>query len=410
VTDVVESVETAVVGAGQAGLSISHCLRQRGHEHVLLERGLVGETWRSERWDSFLLNTPCFWLQLPGHEYRGDDPDAFLTRAETVEYLERYAESIGGTIRTGVEARSLRRDADGGFRLGTSDGTYRAANVVVASGSFRRPTARATGDVAGLFQLHASEYRNPEQLPDGGVIVVGSGQSGCQIAAELNRAGRDVHLSVGRCPSLPFSYRGRTIYDWLVDAGVADDTVDTLPSPAARLSCNPTVASSHVPHLVGPRRLAREGVRLVGRLIALEDGRAGFAEDANRRLAEGDDFVATIEQRFDAHARASGLELPPDDAEPEEPREVPEVAELDLRKAGVGTILWANGWRPDYGWIELPIFDEQGWPRQSQGIAEEPGLYFVGLHWLRKRKSALLLGVAEDAEHVASAVAGRVEA
>jgi putative flavoprotein involved in K+ transport len=410
VTDVVESIETVVVGAGQAGLSVSRCLRQCGHEHVVLERGLVGETWRSERWDSFRLNTPCFWLQLPGHEYRGDDRDAFLTRGETVAYLERYAESIGGTIRTGVEARSLRRDADGGFRLETSDGTYRAAKVVVASGSFRCPTARATGDVAGLIQLHASDYCNPEQLPDGGVIVVGSGQSGCQIAAELNRAGRDVHLSVGRCPSLPFWYRGRTIYDWLVDAGVADDTVDTLPSPAARLSCNPTVASTHMPHLVGPRRLAREGVTLVGRLLALEDGRAKFAEDANRRLAEGDDFVATIAERFDEHALASGLELPADDAEREEPRGVPELAELDLRAAGVGTIIWANGWRPDYGWIELPIFDEHGWPRQSQGVAEEPGLYFVGLHWLRKRKSALLLGVAEDAELVASAVTERGEA
>jgi putative flavoprotein involved in K+ transport len=204
---------------------------------------------------------------------------------------------------------------------------------------------------------------------------------------------------------LPLWYRGRTIYDWFVDAGVGDDTVDTLPSPDARLACNPTVASTDVPHLVGPRRLAREGVTLVGRLQALEDGRAVFAGDANRRLAEGDDVVARFKRRFDEHAAASGLDLPPDDAEPEAPREVPEVGELDLRRAGVRTVLWANGWRPDYRWIELPIFDEHGWPWQTRGIAQERGLYFVGLHWSHKRKSTLLLGVAEDAEHVASAVA-----
>jgi putative flavoprotein involved in K+ transport len=402
----VEAVETIVVGAGQAGLSVSHCLTQRGHDHVVLERGRIGETWRSERWDSFRLNTPNSWLQLPGHEYRGDARDAFLTRDEAVAYLERYADSIGGTIRTEVDVLSLRREEDGGYRLETSGGLYRAASVIVAAGSFRRPTARSTSDAdSELFQLHAAEYRNPEQLPEGGVLVVGSGQSGCQIAAELNRAGRDVCLSVGRCPSLPFLYRGRTIYEWIVDAGVMDDTVDTLPSPAARLACNPTVASADVPHLVGPRRLAREGVRLVGRLQGLEGWRAVFAGDANQRLSEVDDAVATFKQRFDEHAAASGLALPDDDAEPEAPREVPELVDLDLRRAGVRTILWANGWRPDYGWIELPIFDEHGWPKQMRGVAEEDGLYFVGLHWSHKRKSTLLLGVAEDAEHVASVVA-----
>jgi putative flavoprotein involved in K+ transport len=401
----VESVETVVVGAGQAGLSVSHCLKRRGHEHLVLERGLVGETWRSERWDGFRLNTPNFWLRLPGHEYRGDDPEAFLTRDETVAFLERYAESSGSPIRTGVDVRSLRCD-DGGYLLETSAGAYRAGSVVVASGSFRRPAERTTGAGSALFQLHASEYRNPGELPDGGVLVVGSGQSGCQIAAELNRAGRSVYLSVGRCPSLPFWYRGRTIYEWYVDSGVMDDGVETLPSATARLACNPTIASSHVAHLVGPRRLAREGVTLVGRVLAVEDGRAVFAGDASQRLAEGDDFVATLNARLDEHAARAGLALPPDDAEPELPREVPELRELDLHTAGVGTILWANGWRPDYGWIELPILDEHGWPRQSQGVAEEPGLYFVGLHWLRKRKSALLLGVGEDAEHVAATVAG----
>jgi len=401
----VESVETLVVGAGQAGLAVSHCLKQLGREHVVLERGAVGETWRSERWDSFRLNTPAWWLRLPGNEYRGREPDAFLTRDETVAHLEDYAAAIGGTIRTGVEVTALRRRDDGRFEVQTSAGPYEAVNVVVASGSFRRPTASSVDDHAGgPFRLHAREYRNPDQLPDGAVLVVGSGQTGCQIGAEFLRAGREVYLSVGRCPSLPLRYRGRTLYEWYVDSGVVDDTVDTLPSPAARLGCNPTIWSGDVPHLAGPRRLARDGATLVGRLEALDDARATFAGDANQRLAESDGVAATFKQRFDEHAAASGAELPADDADPEQPREVPDVRELNLRDAGVGTILWATGWRPDYSWIELPIFDEYGWPRQTRGSCEVDGLYFVGLHWLHKRKSALLVGVAEDAEHVASAV------
>lgn len=398
-----ESVETVVVGAGQAGLSVSHCLKELGHEHAVLERGEVGETWRRERWDSFQLNTPARWLQLPGHEYDGDEPDSFLDRDEAVAYLEKYAAAIGGTVRTGVGVTSLRRGEDGRFRLDTSDGAYTSANVVVASGSFRRPTPHATG--RGPFEVHASQYRNPDQLPNGGVLVVGSGQSGCQIAAELNRGGRDVYLSVGRCPSVPLWYRGRSAYDWYVDSGFLDDTVDTLPSPAARLMCNPTITSADVPHLVGPRRLAREGVTLVGRLEALDEARAVFAGDANLWLREGDDAVAAFKQRFDAHAATLDEPLPEDDADPEEPRDVPAVDELDLRRAGVGTVLWANGWRPDYSWIELPIFDEHGWPRQTRGCAELEGLYFVGLHWLHKRKSTLLVGVAEDAAHVAGRLA-----
>jgi putative flavoprotein involved in K+ transport len=401
----VDSVGTVVVGAGQAGLSVSHCLKELGQEHVVLERGDVGETWRRERWDSFRLNTPARWLRLPGHEYDGDEPDAFLTRDDAVAYFEGYAAAIGGEIRTGVEVRSVRRRDDDRFELETPDGSYTSANVIVASGSFRRPTPRPPGH--GPFELHASQYRNPGQLPEGGVLVVGSGQSGCQIAAELNRADRDVYLSVGRCPSVPLWYRGRSIYDWYVDSGLLDDTVETLPSPAARLVCNPTITSGDVPHLVGPRRLAREGVTLVGRLEGLDGHSAAFAGDANLRLSEGDDAVAGFKRRFDDHAARAGDELTEDDAAPEEPREVPEVGELDLRRAGVGTVLWANGWRPDYGWIELPIFDEHGWPRQTRGSAEVDGLYFVGLHWLHKRKSTLLVGVAEDARHVAGELAAR---
>jgi putative flavoprotein involved in K+ transport len=256
-----------------------------------------------------------------------------------------------------------------------------------------------------VVQLHAAEYRRPDQLPDGGVLVVGSGQSGCQITAELNRAGREVVLSLGRCPSIPLHYRGRTAYDWVVDIGMMDETVDTLPSPEARLACNPTIASEDVRHLVGPHRLAREGVTLIGRVQAVDDRRAVIRPDGRERLAEAAQFVATYKKRVDDHIRTHGLGLAEDDGAANGEVDVSDVEELDLGAAGIGTILWANGFRPDYSWIHFPIFDSYGWPMQTHGVTEVPGLYFVGMHWLHKRKSVLFLGVREDAEHVADAIA-----
>jgi putative flavoprotein involved in K+ transport len=394
-------IETAVIGAGQAGLATGFHLSRHGAEHVLLERGQVGETWRSERWDSFRLNTPNRFLQLSGHEYAGDEPDAFLTRQETVAYLEAYARAANGDVQTGTDVLSLRARPGGGFELETSAGTLAARNVVVATGSFRKPTPKAaTGSV---FQLRAREYRNPEQLPDGGALVIGSGQSGCQIAAELNRSGRNVHLSLGRCPSFPFSYRGRRVYDWVIDIGMMDETVDTLPSPAARLAGNPTVASDDVDHLMSPRRLAREGVTLVGRVETLDDSRAVIQPNANDRLAEAAQFDASFKRRVDDYISAQGIDVPEEGisngADP-----VPELTELDLSAAGVTSVVWANGYRPDYSWIDLPVLDREGWPVHSRGVTAVDGLYFVGVHWLHKRKSALLLGVGEDAEHVVSTI------
>jgi putative flavoprotein involved in K+ transport len=399
-------VETVVIGGGQAGLSVSHHLAKRGREHVVLERGQVGETWRSERWDSFLLNTPNWFLRLPGHEYAGSEREAFLTKAETVAYLEQYADKVNGTVQTDTEVTSLRARVGGGFAVETSGGRFTAANVVVATGSFRQPAASAAaGDAAAsIFQLHANQYLNPQQLPDGGVLVVGSGQSGCQIAAELNRAGRDVYLSLGRCPSLPFLYRGRRIYEWAVEIGMMDETADMLPSPAARFACNPTVASEEIPHLLGPERLAREGVTLVGRVESVDGTSAAIRPDANERLADARQFGETFKQRLDDYVLAHAVEVVEDTREGNEPLEVSEVRELDLDATGVRTILWANGFRPDFRWIELPVCGADGWPLQTRGVSEVDGLYFVGVHWLHKRKSALLLGVGEDAEHVVSTI------
>jgi putative flavoprotein involved in K+ transport len=404
--DVSERVDTVVVGAGQAGLATSYFLTQRGIEHLVLERGLVGETWRSQRWDGFFLNTPNWSLQLPGGEYGGDEPDAFSSRDAMVSYVDGYARAIGAPVREGVTVSRL-RPHDRGFELETTAGPLAARSVVVATGAFRQPTAsplRAPFP-PGAFHLHTSEYRNPEQLPEGAVLIVGSGQSGCQIAEELLQAGRRVYLSVGRCPWFPRRLYGRDVTYWAIALGLADDRVESLPSPAARLACNPTVSGNDGGHDCNPRTLAAAGAVLLGRIERCEDGIAHTSPELAETLAAGDAFVEQLRTRAEEHIRSSGLDLP-EDPPAEPPPRVPEPPrELDLRAAGIGTVLWANGFRPDLSWIDLPLADEQGWPRQQDGLTEYPGLAFVGLQWLRKRKSALLFGVGEDADHVVARLA-----
>ena len=388
-----ERVDTVVVGAGQAGLAASWHLTRRGVDHVVLERGRVGRSWREERWDGFVLNTPNWAQQLPGFAYAGDDPDGFAPRAEVIDYLEAYAASFDAPVREEVAATSLRA-APEVYELETSAGPLRARAVVVATGAYQRPAPSPLRDAAptGVFQQHTAEYRNPADLPDGAVLVVGSGQSGCQVAEELVGAGRAVHLSVGACPWLPRRHRGRDLVAWMVEAGLMDQTVDTLPGPEALLACNPALSGTEGGHDCNPLTLAERGVVPVGRLEGFRDGRALFADDLAANLNKGAQFEAALRRGFDEHA---GLEPEPPPAEL--PR-LPGVRELDLD--GVGAIVWANGFRPDYGWIELPVFDAAGRPLHERGLTTLPGLAFVGMHWLHKRKSSLFLGVGEDAEHV----------
>jgi putative flavoprotein involved in K+ transport len=406
---VAERLETVVIGGGQAGLSVSYHLTNHDRPHIVLEQGRVAETWRTQRWDSFRLNTPNLILRLPGQVYAGDDPEGFLTRDETVAYIEAYAEAIEAPVRTGVHVASVEPAGGRGYRLDTSEGPLEAGTLVVATGSFRLPAPLPlTNELPSeIRQLHAGEYRNPAQLPPGAVLIVGSGQSGCQIAADLLQQGREVYLSVGRCNTAPLYYRGRQLAQWLIDLGMMDDTVDTLPSPSARLACNPVVTSDESIHHCGPGRLARDGVVLLGRVEAIAGWKAVVRPDLEESLAAADEFAARLRHRIDEHVRDRGLdvpeELPSAGAAPAVTRD---VRELDLRAAGVGTVLWANGYRPDFSWIRLPIFDGDGYPIQARGVSDAPGLYFVGLHWLHTRKSGLLLGVGEDAEYVVSRIIG----
>ena len=403
-----ERVDTIVIGGGQAGLAASYFLTQHGREHVVFERGRVGETWRSQRWDGFVLNTPNLATLLPGAEYNGNDPEGFAPLRAVIEYVEDYARSFGAPVREGVNVAALRRVGDR-YRVETEDGAFEAANVVVSTGAFQQPRPRVPGvEPAPIeLQLTTSEYRHPGQLPEGAVLVVGGGQSGCQISDELLNAGRRVYLSVGRCPWFPRRYRERDIVDWALSLGLLDETVDELPSPAARMGCNPPVSGNNGGHDCHPRWLAGRGAVVVGRLEGVDGSVARLRPGVEETLAGGDAFVDEVTSAIDGYLQESGIDAPKAEERDRGPCPVADTLELDLHEHYITSILWATGFRPDYGWIELDVADEYGWPVQQRGVSPQPGLYFVGVNWLHKRKSALLCGVGEDAEHVASHLVSR---
>jgi putative flavoprotein involved in K+ transport len=393
-----------VVGAGQAGLAVSHELSARGVEHVVLERGRVAQTWRG-RWDSFCLVTPNWSIQLPGRSYDGPDPDGFMQRDELVSWFEDYAEAVSAPVREGVEVHSI-AGRDDGFALGTSAGELDASAVVLATGAYQkphRPPAAATLP-PDLFQIDVDQYRNEAQLPAGRVLVVGSGQSGCQITEELHEAGRDVVLACGKVAWAPRRIGGRDLVWWVVETGYVEGTVESLPAPAARLAGNIVTTGRGGGHDLHVRTLQRAGVTLAGRFLGASDGTARFADDLADSVAWGDERWLQFAQLVRGLADERGLE-PVELADPES-FQGRGLEELDLRD--VGAVVFTTGFRPDYrSWLPWPeAFDELGFPVHEDGASTVvPGLYFVGVHFLRKRKSSLLVGVGEDAALVAEAVA-----
>lgn len=395
--------DTVVVGCGQAGLAMSCLLTEAGVGHVVLDKGdRVGDSWR-RRWDSFTLVTPNWFLRLPGHPYRGDDPDGHLTRDDVVSYLEEYAASFDPPVRFGVTVTAVRELTEGGYAVDTTAGSYQAANVVVAAGTFQHPRLPqfASRLPADITQLHTSEYRNPERLGEGAVLVVGSGQSGGQIAEELLESGRDVYLSVGRTRRLPRRYRTRDGIWWAVQLGVTDQTVDDLDSPSERFEANPLISGKNGGRDLDLHRLTRDGMVLLGRLLDIEGKTAVVAGDLHDRLTAVDTQLAEFRRAVDRYVEEAGMEVP---TEPlDEPRDgfaQEIIRRLDLDEAGIGTVIWATGYRWDFGWIQVPVFDAYGYPIQIRGVTSHPGLYFVGLHWLHTLKSGLFAGVGADAEHI----------
>ena len=401
-------LDCVVIGAGQAGLSASYHLRAHGIDHVVLERGRVAETWRSARWDSFFLNTPNWCTRLPGLDPPGD-PDAFAPLADVIETLTDYAEQIAAPVRnagvTSLEAKER------GFELTLPDDRLATRSVVVATGAFQQPATRPGASQAprGVTSMHTADYGSPDDLPDGGVLVVGSGQSGCEIGLELLEVGRNVHLAVGRCGWAPRRYRGRELMRWMVDVGALDETIDVLPSPRARLAGNVAVSGSRGGRDCNPLVLEEAGAELHGRFVGFDSARALFEDDLDASIEFGLTFERDLCRRFDDYVAEAGLDLP------EHPlrtrvRSGEASTELALARNGITTVLWAGGFRPAFSWIDVPIFDELGFPRARRGVTDVPGLGFVGLPWLHTRKSPLLLGVGDDAAHVAATVATHLAA
>jgi putative flavoprotein involved in K+ transport len=401
-----ERVAAAVVGGGPAGLATSCELTGAGVEHLVLERSRLGQTWR-DRWDSFCLVTPNWSVQLPGGGYAGTDPDGFMPRDEIVAYLERYAASFGAPVRENVEVRSLDSRPESGFVLRTSAGDLRADTVVVATGAYQRPFRPAAADTlpVDLLQIDVDDYRNEQALPPGRILIVGSGQSGCQIAEELHEAGREVFLACGRAPWAPRRFGGRDLVWWLLETGFLDATVESLPAPAARLAANILATGHRGGHDLHLRTLLALGVVLTGHFLGAADRQARFAPDLGESVAWGDDRHGQLMELVRKLVAERGLE-PPTIEQPE-PFDAKAPERLDL--SGFGVVIFAGGFRPDYrSWLPWPeAFDDLGFPIQRDGASTVvPGLYFVGVHFLRKRKSSLLIGVGEDAAVVARHIGG----
>jgi putative flavoprotein involved in K+ transport len=396
-----EEVDVVIVGAGQAGLAVSRELTQAGVAHAVLEKGRVGQTWR-RWWDSCCLISPNWSVRLPGHPYDGEDPDGFWTRDEVVVCLERYASAFGAPVRDGVEVMSLRRGSGGGFVLETSSGPIAARTVVVASGAYQRPQrpAGAASLPPDLLQVDLDGYRSPAALPPGGVLVVGSGQSGCQIAEELCEAGRDVFLACGRAPWVPRRIGDRDAIWWGIETGFFEAPLSSLPSPAARLAANVQLTGSGGGHDLHYRTLQQMGVTLLGRFLGVDGGRVRFAPDLGESVAWGDERYAQLMQLVRNVAAQRGLTQP----EAPEPPAFNGDAPVDVSLSGLGAVVFAGGFRPAYAsWVHVAgAFDEMGFPLQRDGASLlVAGLYFVGVHFLRKRQSSLLFGVGEDAAIVA---------
>lgn len=395
-----ERVDVAIVGGGQAGLATSWHLKQAGVDHVVLEAGRVAETWRTRRWDSFCLVTPNWSVKLPGAEYAGPDPDGYLNRAELVDTFERWAGAFGPPLRTGCTVTSLEADGDG-FLVKLSDGELHARTAVVATGAYQRPfrPAGSEGLAPGVTQIFSEEYRNPQALAPGAVLIVGSGQTGCQLAEELHEAGRKVVLACGRCPWGPRRMGGRDVVWWAHVSGFLDRTPDMLPSPAARLIGNIQATGHGGGHDLHYRTLHAAGVELVGRFIGAADGVIRFADDLAESVDFGDGLSKVLLKMIGAYCQTSGVPMP--DFEFPAPMRIATRNELDVARDGISTVIWTSGYRPDYGWVHFPVFDDMSFPIQIDGRTRIPGLYFMGVHWMRKAKSSILWGIGEDSEIVA---------
>ncbi|WP_454746932.1 flavin-containing monooxygenase [Ciceribacter selenitireducens] len=404
----VEKVDTLVIGGGQAGLAASEHLTNNGVPHLVIERKRIAERWRSERWDTLVANGPAWHDRFPNMTF-DMDPDGFASKDSIVSYFEAYANQIDAPIRCGVEVTALSRNPDGsGFIAKTSEGVIEARNVVAATGPFQKPVIPPVVPAdSGITQIHSASYRNPAQLPEGGVLVIGAGSSGVQIADELARAGRKVYLAVGPHNRPPRSYRGKDFVWWLGALGLWN--MET-PDPSTE-HVTIAVSGARGGHTVDFRDLAAQGITLVGRAESYANGTMRFASDLAENIAAGDADYLSVLDSADAHIRREGLDFP---EEPEARTIGPEpdcvknpILNLDLAKAGITTIIWATGYALDFGWLQFDVMDERGRPAHQRGVSKVPGFYFLGLAWLSRRASPFIWGVWHDAKYLAEQIAAK---
>jgi len=405
-----ERVQTVIIGGGQAGLATSYWLTQHGHEHIILEQAAqAANAWRNDRWDSFTLVTPNWATRMPGAESPGADPNGYMPRDELVAYFEQYIERFQLPVRYNTRVASVEQNG-AGYVVRTDNGTLSAKNVVVATGLFQRPKIPAFNAQidAGFTQLHSGAYRNPRSIPPGAVLVVGSAQSGCQIAEELCQNGRRVYLCTGSAPRFPRHYRGKDAYEWASLSGFLDRTPDRLPSPRARFAGNPQLSGKDGGHALNLHQFARDGVTLLGRIANAAEHTITLAPDLKENLAKSDGAEANFCKLVDGYVAQKGLDAPREELpQLRDGYNAPEIRELDLKAAGITTIVWAMGYGFDFSLVRPPTFDSDGFPVQQRGVTAYAGLYFVGMPWLYKQKSGLLIGVGEDAEHIAAHIAAR---
>jgi putative flavoprotein involved in K+ transport len=414
----VSDFDVVVVGAGQAGLGIGYHLQQSGLEFVILERGEIAETWRSQRWDSFAVNTPNWMNGLPGSPYIGTSPDGFYLRDELVASFERHAAAHELPVRLGVNVESVAAAADShGFIVGAVDRdghalSLRTHNVVVASGLMRAPKIPP---IEGRFpdtvtQLHASDFRSADMLPGGAVVVIGSGQSGCQIAEDLISAGRTVYLCTSKVGRLPRRYRGRDLTEWMNDLGLFDHRVGDLEDPMMQFAAQPQVSGvGRLGRTVSLQDLQRRGVVLMGRLGTVVDGVLETGEALADHIAFADESSAEIKRIIDTYVKEQGIDVAAPMIDPIDIPAGPEVvragiATLDIDASDIHTVIWCTGFTANLDWLRVPVTDDVGHPLHVRGVSPVRGIYFLGFPWLHTRKSGLIFGIDEDARHIVETI------
>lgn len=403
-------IPVLIIGGGQAGLSVSWYLMREGIEHVVLERHQRFESWRNNRWDTFCLVTPNWQCRLPGWGYKGNDPNGFMVKDEIVDYLDGFAESFNPPLREGVDVTLVSPRSEGGYDVETTSGKWIAEQVVIATGGYDNPIVPSyAGDLdPSIVQIHSREYRRPSQLPDGATLIVGTGQSGVQIMDDFHLEGRSVHLAVGPAPRSPRRYRGRDATDWLYDAGTYAVTIDRHPDPVKALTqTNHYMSGRDGGKEIDLRKYALEGVRLYGSVSGGSDKVLTFLPDLEKNLDDADRSYLGICKQIDSWIATQGIDAPSEPPFEKVWRPEQEVTEVDLAAAGISSIIWSIGFRPDYSWLKVDCLDERGKPSFRRGVTDVPGLYFIGLGWLNTWGSGRFLGIDEDSRYLSEQIIAR---